>query len=218
MDIDIDTCSNYPEAKLHVLCQKYSLSATVARLGQTHFDHHTSYVIPGWSAISDRELPAGGMCVMITTFNLILNYSRAAKWFGGNVTLTLDHTYKVTSMRAHASLQTIEPQPQSRNWQHQLLRLATTTVTRRLLTSVRGCMATVNNLNPRSRPSPVFGPRPWTTLTPVPTNHIAPNPIASMKTLRAGSLSRSCNGHSSILRSACPRPTALLVLMCAACA
>jgi hypothetical protein len=121
------------------------------------------------------------------------------------------------------TLQTIEPQLQSRSWQHELFRLATTTVTRRLLTrrlltSVRGCMATVNNLNPRSRPFPVFGPRPWTTLTPVPTNHIAPNPTASMKTLRAGSLSRSCNGHSSILRSACPRPTALLVLMCAACA
>lgn len=104
MDIDMDACSSYPEAKLHALCQKYSLSATVARLGQTHFDHHTSYVIPGWSAISDRQLPAGGMCVMITTFNLILNYSRAAKWFDGNVTLALDHTYKVTSMRAHASL------------------------------------------------------------------------------------------------------------------
>ena len=131
-------------------------------------------------------------------------------------------------LHLRGTLQTIEPQPQSRSWQHELLRLATTTVTRRLLTrrlltrrlltSVRGCMATVNNLNPRSRPSPVFGSRPWTTLTPVPTNHIAPNPTASMKTLRTGSLSRSCNGHSSILRSACPRPTALLVLMCAACA
>ncbi len=121
-------------------------------------------------------------------------------------------------LHLRGTLQTIEPQPQSRSWQHELLRLATTTVTRRLLTSVRGCMATVNNLNPRSRPSPVFGPRPWTTLTPVPTNHIEPNPTASMKTLRAGSLSRSCNGHSSIQRSACPRPTALLVLMCAACA
>jgi hypothetical protein len=86
------------------------------------------------------------------------------------------------------TLQTIEPQPQSRSWHHELLHLATTTVTR-LLTSVRGCMTTVNNLNPRSRASPVFGPRPWTTQTSVPTNHIAPNPTTRMKTLRAGSLS-----------------------------
>ena len=95
MDQDLDVNCNYADGKLLAMCQKYSLGATLARLGEAHFDAHTAYIIPEWSASSDRASDAGDMCVMLTTFNLCLNYSRAMKWYAGKVTLALDHTYKV---------------------------------------------------------------------------------------------------------------------------
>ena len=69
----------------------------MSHYGQAHFDSHTAYVIPGWSVSTDKYLEAGGMCVMMTSFNLCLNYSRAMKWYTDKVTLALDHTYKVGS-------------------------------------------------------------------------------------------------------------------------
>ena len=95
MDQDLDVNCNYADGRLLTMCQKYSLGATLARLGETHFDAHTEYIIPEWIASSDRASDTGGMCVMLTTFNLCLNYIRAMKWYAGKVTLTLDHTYKV---------------------------------------------------------------------------------------------------------------------------
>jgi hypothetical protein len=37
------------------------------------------------------------LCVLITTFNLALNFARALKWYNGRVTLAIDHTHKVLS-------------------------------------------------------------------------------------------------------------------------
>ncbi len=110
MDKDVDVAGNYPQAQLLALCQKYCLGATVARLGELHFDADTSYIIPGWSASDDREAAAGGMCVMITTMNLALNYARAMRWNKGNVTLALDHTYKMDKRgNPHFSVNVIGP-------------------------------------------------------------------------------------------------------------
>jgi len=81
LDKDIDVAGSYPEAQLLAMCQKYSLGATVSRLGQLHFDTDTFYIIPGWSrwsASENRQAEAGGMCVMISTINLgevVLFYS-----------------------------------------------------------------------------------------------------------------------------------------------
>ena len=97
VDNELDINGKYAEGKLLAICEKYSLGASLSRCGQAHFDAHTAYVIPGWSASTDKTLEAGGMCVMMTSFNLILNYSRAMKWYAGKVTLALDHTYKVGS-------------------------------------------------------------------------------------------------------------------------
>jgi hypothetical protein len=110
MDKDVDVSGNYPQAQLLALCQKYCLRATVARLGELHFDADTSYIIPGWSASEDREAAAGGMCVMITTMNLALNYARTMRWNKGNVTLALDHTYKMDKRgNPHFSVNVIGP-------------------------------------------------------------------------------------------------------------
>ena len=38
MDQDLDVNSNYADGKLLAMCQKYSLGATLARLGEAHFD------------------------------------------------------------------------------------------------------------------------------------------------------------------------------------
>ena len=110
MDKDVDVAGNYPQAQLLALCQKYCLGATVARLGELHFDADTSYIIPGWSASEDREAAAGGMCVMITTINLALNYARAMRWNKDNVTLPLDHTYNMDKRgNPHFSVNVIGP-------------------------------------------------------------------------------------------------------------
>jgi hypothetical protein len=82
----------------------------VARLGELHFDADTSYIISGWSASEDRQAAAGGMCVMITTINLSLNYARAMRWNKGNATLALDHTYKMDKRgNPHFSVNVIGP-------------------------------------------------------------------------------------------------------------
>lgn len=95
VDNELDINGKYAEGKLLAMCQKYSLGASLSRCAQAHFDAHTAYVIPGWSASTDKTLEPGGMCVMMTSFNLSLNYSRAMKWYTDKVTLALDHTYKV---------------------------------------------------------------------------------------------------------------------------
>ena len=94
---DTDVNSGY-EGKLLAMCEKYCFAETARRLGHMHFDTNTPYIIPGWSACQDDTLPAGGFVVLISTMNLALNLARAHKWYAGNVTLAVDHTFKVTDM------------------------------------------------------------------------------------------------------------------------
>jgi hypothetical protein len=110
LDKDIDVAGNYPESQLLVMCQKYSLGATVSRLGELHFDTDTSYIIPGWSSSADRQTEVGDMYVMVFTINLALNYSRVMRWNKDNVTLALDHTYKMDKRgNPHFSVNVIVP-------------------------------------------------------------------------------------------------------------
>ena len=86
------------EGKLLAMCEKYCFAETARRLGHMHFDTNTPYIIPGWSACQHDTLPAGGFVVLIATMNLALNLARAHNWYAGNVTLAVDHTFKVTDM------------------------------------------------------------------------------------------------------------------------
>lgn len=86
--------SNY-EGKLLALCQKYSFEATVEKLGIENFTANTPYILPGWSSTAAEDSSAGGFCVLVSTMNLALNHARACAWFAGNVTLAVDHTFKV---------------------------------------------------------------------------------------------------------------------------
>ena len=86
---------------LLTLCEKYCLRESAARLGPDLFTCNTTYIIPGWNAsASDASHPAHGLCVLVTSFNLALNFARALAWFSGRVTLAIDHTFKVCSMPA----------------------------------------------------------------------------------------------------------------------
>jgi hypothetical protein len=84
------------EGKLLSLCEKYCLPESIARLGNANFDTNTSYILPDWSVNQDESLPSGGFVILLSTMNLALNFARAQNWFAGNVTLTVDHTFKVT--------------------------------------------------------------------------------------------------------------------------
>ena len=86
------------EGKLLALYEKYCFAETARRLGHMHFDTNTPYILPGWSSCQDDSLSPGGFVVLISTMNLALNLARAHKWYAGNVTLAVDHTFKVTDM------------------------------------------------------------------------------------------------------------------------
>lgn len=83
------------EGKLLALCEKYCFAETARRLGHMHFDTNTPYILPGWSSCQDDRLPPGGFVVLMSTMNLALNLARAHKWYAGNVTVAVDHTFKV---------------------------------------------------------------------------------------------------------------------------
>jgi hypothetical protein len=94
---DTGVNSGYEGKLLRVaLCEKYCFVETARRLGHMHFDTNTPYILPGWSASQDDSLPPGGFVVLISTMSLALNLARAHKWYAGNVTLAVDHTFKVT--------------------------------------------------------------------------------------------------------------------------
>jgi hypothetical protein len=90
-----DGIRNNYEGKLLAVCQEYEFKETARRMGHAHFTAHTPYILPGWSADKDEHHAAGGYCILVTTMNLALNLARAQHWFAGNVTMALDHTFKV---------------------------------------------------------------------------------------------------------------------------
>jgi hypothetical protein len=64
-------------------------------LGHQKFETNNSYIVTGWSADQNEVLPAGDFVVLLPTMNLDFNHDRTQSWFAGNVTLTVDHTFKV---------------------------------------------------------------------------------------------------------------------------
>ena len=40
-------------------------------MGHVNFEFNTPYVVPGWSADRNEDLPAGGFVILITTMNLV---------------------------------------------------------------------------------------------------------------------------------------------------
>jgi hypothetical protein len=81
---------------MQALCEKFCLRESVARLGPDLFTCNTTYIIPGWNALASDDSHADhGLCVLVTSFNLALNFARALAWFSGRVTLAIDHTFKV---------------------------------------------------------------------------------------------------------------------------
>jgi hypothetical protein len=80
----------------HLPTEKFCLRESAARLDPDLFTCNTTYIIPGWNALpSDDSHPAHVLCVLVTSFNLSLNFDRALAWFSGRVTLAIDHTLKV---------------------------------------------------------------------------------------------------------------------------
>ena len=76
------------------MCVNFSLKNQYNTLGE-QFTPHTPYLVPGSLSSEVDSNSAGGICLMFSTFNLALNYIRAAHWFKGNVTLAFDHTFKM---------------------------------------------------------------------------------------------------------------------------
>jgi hypothetical protein len=115
MSVMVDSCKRFNEhlrtsmendtsvkngyaGKLLAMCEKCCLKETIARLGHANFDPHTPYIIPGWSADTDENAEAGGLVVLLSTMNLALNHARAQHWYAGNVTMVIDHTFKVLAV------------------------------------------------------------------------------------------------------------------------
>jgi hypothetical protein len=90
-----DCIRNNYEGKLLAVCQQYDFKETARRMGHAHFTAHTPYILPGWSADKDENHAACVYCILVTTMNLALNLARAQHWFAGNVTMAIDHTFKV---------------------------------------------------------------------------------------------------------------------------
>ena len=87
-DVPLDTLGG-----IRTLAQTYAFEAVAEH---PSFSCDTAYLCPGWF-ISDTD-----MCLMFTTFNLMLNIYRASRLRGEKgVVYALDHTYKV-SQRACA--------------------------------------------------------------------------------------------------------------------
>jgi hypothetical protein len=92
--IDGSIRHNY-EGKLLAVCLKHNFKETARRMGHSLFTSDTPYILPGWSADKDENLAAGGYCILVSTMNLALNHARAQHWSAGNVSMAIDHTYKV---------------------------------------------------------------------------------------------------------------------------
>jgi len=107
--IDGSIRHNY-EGKLLAVCLKHNFKETARRMGHSLFTSDTPYILPGWSADKDENLAAGGYCILVSTMNLALNHARAQHWSAGNVSMAIDHTYKMDSHgHPHICINVIAP-------------------------------------------------------------------------------------------------------------
>jgi len=60
------------------------------------FDINTPLLVPGWCC-DKEDAETGGVCLVFTTFNMVLNIYRAQQWYGEvGVTTSIDHAFKVS--------------------------------------------------------------------------------------------------------------------------
>jgi hypothetical protein len=88
------------DGQLLSLCHQFGLGAVAKHHGAAGFSCHTTYIIPGWRVGGCGIGPSTGtgeLCILVSSFNLALNLSRATKWYKGRVTLAIDHTFKVSA-------------------------------------------------------------------------------------------------------------------------
>ena len=74
-----------------------------------NFNVHTIYLVPGsLTQDSDNGQDQPKLCLMFTSFNLILNVARAVYWYrdSGGAIAGIDHTFKVrrTCMQTHCAV------------------------------------------------------------------------------------------------------------------
>ena len=89
------------DGQLLSLCHQFGLGAVAKHNGAAGFSCHTTYIIPGWRVggygIGGPSGGSGELCILVSSFNLALNLSRATRWYNGRVTLAIDHTFKVSA-------------------------------------------------------------------------------------------------------------------------
>jgi len=60
------------------------------------FDINTPHLVPGWRC-DKKDAETEGMCLIFTTFNMVLNIYRSQQWYGEvGVTTSIDHAFKVS--------------------------------------------------------------------------------------------------------------------------
>jgi len=57
------------------------------------FDINTPHLVPGWCC-DKEDAETGCMCLVFTTFNMVLNIYQAQQWYGEvGVTTSIDHAF-----------------------------------------------------------------------------------------------------------------------------
>ena len=93
--LGLGNCIANPVTKLKFATENLTFDAATK---DPNFNVHTIYLVPGsLMQESDNGLDQPKLCLMFTSFNLILNIARALHWFRnkGGAIAGIDHTFKV---------------------------------------------------------------------------------------------------------------------------
>ena len=93
--LGLGNCIANPVTKLKFATENLTFDAATK---DPNFNVHTIYLVPGsLMQESDNGLDQPKLCLMFTSFNLILNVARAVHWYRnkGGAIAGIDHTFKV---------------------------------------------------------------------------------------------------------------------------
>ena len=108
-----ERCKKWAERQVRLAnLKQVSFTTTVSRLGSVYaavqlldfknvaqradFDINTPHLVPGWCC-DKEDAETGGMCLVFTTFNMVLNIYQAQQWYGEvGITTSIDHAFKVS--------------------------------------------------------------------------------------------------------------------------
>ena len=104
--LGLGNCIANPVTKLKVATENLTFDAATK---DPNFNVHTIYLVPGsLTQDSDNGQDQPKLCLMFTSFNLILNVARAVYWYrdSGGAIAGIDHTFKVrrTCMQTHCAV------------------------------------------------------------------------------------------------------------------